>query len=504
MANAISRREFLRLAARGGAGAMALASLPTGAWAQAGVPMKRPNVLFLPVDDLRPELGCYGASYMHTPNIDVLAARGTVFSRAYCQQAVCAPSRASLMTGLHCSSIHLYDLRTHFRTTVPDVVTLSQHFKRCGYHAEPFGKIYHGGVGHPMDDRPSWSAKGGCPSFTGPNRYRNVPSWQSLDVGDSDLPDGQIADMAIQCMRRVKDRPFFLAAGFIRPHLPFVAPKKYYDMYPESSITLPDNMFAPRGAPDVALTKYPELRNYSDIPSVGEVDEKKARDLIRGYRASTSYTDAQIGRVLAELDALGLRDNTIVVLWGDHGWHLGEHGMWCKHTNFEVATRSPLIISAPGQEAPGKTTGALTEFVDIYPTLCELADIPLPEHLQGTSAAPLLDKPDRTWKTAAFGLYPRWSGRSKAPGVRVMGYTMRTDRHRYTEWVEYGRTGKGVPQQQVGWITAKDKPAWVELYDHEADPDENVNVADKPENVALVNQLAGALRAGWKSARPKV
>ena len=478
---------------------------------------RRLNVLMIAVDDLRPEAGCYGVPLIQTPNIDALARRGTVFMRAYCQQAVCSPSRTSLLTGRRPDTTKIYELQTHFRATIPDVVTLPQHFKNHGYHTEGFSKIYHEGLDDPASwSVPHWTPKqprygkpetladlqrqreraradgrlpvaapterdpktGAVLKIPPPNNVVRGPSWEDPDVAANALPDGETADKAIETLRAVKDKPFFLTVGFLNPHLPFVAPKIYFDLYPLEKMRLASNPFAPKDAPPLALTNWGELRGYSDIPKEGPIPDAKARELIRGYYAATSYIDAQIGRILAELDRLGLRDNTIVVLWGDHGWQLGEHGLWSKHTNFEVATRSLLVVSAPGQKKMNAKTDGLTEFVDIYPSLCELAGLPLPQGLEGASFARLLDDPRLQFKQAAFSQYPR-------PGRNAMGYTMKTARYRYTEW-----------QREGGEVIAR------ELYDHKEDPQENVNIAGRPEHKELVARLSAQLQAGWRAALP--
>jgi iduronate 2-sulfatase len=472
------------------------------------------NVLFIAVDDLRPQTGCYGDPIAKTPSIDRLASHGVVFTRAYCQQAVCSPSRTSLLTGRRPDTTRIYDLQTHFRKNLPDVVTLPQYFKQHGYHTQGLSKIFHGG----LDDPQSWSVPHWTPSAaqygdedtlaalaekrrknraagkregqpavevdrtTGTvlkrarlgNQVRG-PAWEAPDVPDNALPDGQTADHAIGVLRDIKGKPFFLAVGFLKPHLPFVAPKKYYDLYPPEQIRPADNPYPPKDVPALALTDWGELRAYEGVPKRGAVPDKQALELIRGYYAASTYTDTQIGRVLDELGKLGLRDNTIVILWGDHGWQLGEHGLWCKHTNFELATRSLLVLSPPRCAAAGKKTSALVEFVDIYPTLCELCGLPIPDGLEGTSMAPLLKAPDQPWKVAAFSQYPRG---------KVMGYSMRTDRYRYTEWAEPGN-----------------EPVGVELYDHKTDPGENANVAARPENKALAARLSKMLHEGWKAVR---
>ncbi|MBN1347359.1 MAG: sulfatase [Phycisphaerae bacterium] len=490
-----------------------LVLLPVAATAAEG----KLNVLFIAVDDLRPEMGCYGVGHIKTPHIDSLASRGITFNRAYCQQAVCSPSRTSLLTGLRPDTTKVYDLQTHFRKNLPNVVTLPQYFKQNGYHTQSFSKIYHGG----LDDPESWSVKSWRPEGPGfakpetlaamqkarekmkregkdlrvkvlerdpktgaalklsqPRGKLRGPSWEDPDVADNALPDGKTADRAIEVMRQVKDKPFFLAVGFLKPHLPFVAPKRYFDLYPAEGIRLAENPFPPKDVPPLALTTWGELRAYFDIPKKGPLPEAKALELRRAYYAATSYVDAQIGRVLAELDRLKLRDKTVIVLWGDHGWQLGEHALWCKHTNFEVAARAPMIFSAPGQPNPGAKTDALGEFVDIYPTLCELCGLDIPKGLEGTSVVPVMADPKRPWKKAAFSQYPRG---------KVMGYSMRTDRYRFTEWVSRDREKKRVA---------------VELYDHQADPHENVNVAGKPEHRELVADLTKQLREGWRAAKP--
>ena len=464
------------------------------------------NVLFIASDDMRPELGCYGAEHIHSPNLDRLAARGTLFLRAYCQQAVCSPSRSSLMTGLRPDTIRIWDLSTHFRDNAPDVVTVSQHFKNHGYHAERLGKIYHTGHGN-RDDKYSWSRSVEYPRSPryGPEgnahlkrllakakaegvdlknnrlRPRGLP-WEAPDVADDQLTDGKIAENAIKLMRELKDQPFFLAVGFVNPHLPFVAPKKYWDLYDRDAIRLADNPYSPKGAPDFAMTTWGELRKYYDIPATGPLSNEQAVSMKHGYYAAISYVDAQIGRLLDELERLGLAEKTIVVFWGDHGWKLGEHGGWCKHTNFELDARVPMIISSPKQKAAACTTDALAEFVDIYPTLCDLAGLPTPDGLEGLSTAPLLNDAKLPWKSAAFSQYPRSVG-----GKRLMGYSMRTDRYRFTRWQQ-----RDNPDEVVA----------IEVYDHVNDPDENVNLAADPASRKLIEDLTRQYLKGWRGALP--
>lgn len=410
------------------------------------------------------------------------------------------------MTGLRPDTIRIWDLATHFRDNVPDVVTLSQHFKNHGYHTERLGKIYHTGHGN-HDDEYSWSRTARYPraSRYGPEgnahlkrllakakdegidlrdnrlRPRGLP-WEAPDVADNELADGMIAENAVKLMGELKDQPFFLAVGFVNPHLPFVAPKKYWDLYDPGAIELANNPYAPKGSPDFAMTSWGELRKYYGIPARGPLTDDQARSMIHGYYAAISYVDAQVGRLLDELERLGLAEKTIVVFWGDHGWKLGEHGGWCKHTNFELDARVPLIFHAPKQKAAGQTSNALVEFVDIYPTLCDLAGLPVPEVLEGLSAAPLLDQPEQPWKLAAFSQYPR-----SASGKKLMGYSMRTDRYRFTRW-----ENRKDPKEVVA----------IELYDHVKDPAENVNIANDSANEELVKRLTRQYLKGWRGALP--
>lgn len=465
-----------------------------------------PNVLFIAVDDLRPELGCYGQQ-VRSPYIDQLAREGTLFERAYVQCALCMPSRVSVLTGRRPDTTGVVDFSVRFRDVLSDVVTLPQHFKNNGYHAAAFGKIFH------RDDPASWSERlwrsdreeyhtefgkqvlawtkddhrrltyvwDLGDGITKTKRPGGLP-WEAPDVPDSALRDGHIADAAIAKMKALKDEPFFLAVGFHKPHLPFIAPKRYFDLYDRKRIEPAVNPFPPRDAPKFATYNWNDLRHYYGIPDVGPVSDEQARDLKHAYFACVSYTDAQVGRLLKNLDALHLRDNTIVVLWGDHGWQLGEHGMWDKHSNFETSTHAPLIVRVPGQR-PDRSR-ALVEFVDIYPTLCELCDLSIDDGLEGRSFAPLISDARRPWKSATFSQYRR-----VIPGYgqvgRGMGYSMRTDRYRFTEWL----------------VPGTDFRAY-ELYDHESDPEENVNLAVASKHKRLAAELKTQLHAGWKAAVP--
>ncbi len=473
---------------------------------------ERPNILFVAVDDLRPEFGAYGAAHVKSPNLDRIAKAGITFNRAYCQQAVCSPTRSSLMTGTRPDTTKVWDLETHFRAALPNVVTLGQHFKNHGYFVQGMGKIYHGS----LDDAPTWSVpwqssrgqsyglpenialnnrqpaatdtgkKSGKKKKEATPRNSRGPAFEGADVPDDTFTDGQNATLAVATLGQLakKKEPFFLALGFAKPHLPFVAPKKYWDLYDPAKIVLAPNKFRPKGAPDYAVQPGGELRNYHGIPE-GSIPDDLARQLKHGYYAAISYMDAQLGRVLDELDRLDLRKNTIVILWGDHGWKLGEHDAWCKHTNTENDTNTALLLSVPGMKHAGVKTNALVEFVDVYPTLAELAGLPLPAHLEGLSFKPLLDDPQRAWKSAAFSQYPRPSGKSGSGPL--MGYAMRTERYRFVVWVARDDHTK---------IDA------VELYDHHLDPQENTNIAQAPGNVELVEKLMAQWRKGWQGAKP--
>ncbi len=497
----LSRRYFLEMALSGAA----MSAMPAALSSAAAAAGKKMNVLFFAVDDLKPNIGCFGDPIARTPNLDRIAAKGTIFTRCYCQQAVCSPSRTSLLTGLRPDSTQVYDLETHFRDTIPNVVTLPQQFKKHGYHAQGLSKIYHGG----LDDKQSWSVPHWQPQTPGYGKPENLelmkrlyaeikkagkdpkqrqnrprgPAWEDADVPDNYFADGATADRAIQVLREIKDKPFFFAVGFLKPHLPFVAPKKYWDLYDPKVFKFAEYREAPKDCPPLAMSSWGELRAYYGIPKQGPLSPEQERSMLHGYYAATSYTDAQVGRILDELEKLGLADNTIVVLWGDHGWHLGDHGLWCKHTNFEQATRSPLLISVPGQKTAGSRCDRLVEFVDIAPTLMELCGVPPTENLEGLSFKPLIEDPNRAWKKAAFSQYPRGGGKGQ-PGY--MGYSMRTDRYRFTEWR---------PRKDNG-------EKFHELYDMEKDPLETVNLAASKENADLVRQLSAMLDAGWKGALP--
>ncbi len=467
-----------------------------------------PNVLFIAVDDLRCELGCYGAGHVRSPNLDRLAASGVLFERAYCQQAVCNPSRASVMTGLRPDTTRVWDLVTDFRRHLPDAVTIPQHFRRHGYRAVAHGKIFHNTLPDDVSwDEPTHQAKGvvghsaenvrrlaevkaamkaAGKSEAAIQRLRG-PATEMQEEPDDRNYDGRQTTAAIANLRALAagDQPFFLAVGYIRPHLPFVTPKRYWDLYDRTKLPLADNGFLPRGAPalafgDRSMGGFYELRDYMDYadapsPLDGPLSEAQQRELRHGYYASVSFIDAQVGRLLDALQELALADNTLVVLWSDHGWKLGEHGGWCKQTNYEVDTRAPLMIRAPGLAANGSPCAALVELVDLYPTLCELAGLPVPESLEGRSLVPLLAKTATRVRDAAVSQFERTH-----EGRRHMGYTLRTETHRYVEWLD----------ATSGAVVAR------ELYDHTTDPSENDNLAAGPGQQARLDELSGQL---WRT-----
>lgn len=479
---------------------------------------ERKNVLFIAVDDLKPLLGCYGDEVAQTPNIDRLAGRGFLFQSTYCQQAVSAPSRASLLSGMRPDYTQVWDLKTQVRDRVPDILMLPQYFRQNGYLTTGVGKIYDRRSVDRFHDKISWSEPF---EFEGDSQYVHQaygtpalgyyqlketkqlaekyineaslkglkgnsateyaiglikPSTECADVPDNAYVDGVLTLSAISRLKELKAKksPFFLAVGFKRPHLPFVAPKKYWDMYDRNNLPLASYQKAATGGPLLAYHNSGELRSYTDIPpleSFSDIEtnllpEDKQRELIHGYYACVSYIDEMVGHLLQALDSLGLSDNTIVILWGDHGWHLGDHGLWCKHTNFEQATHSPLIISAPGTK-PGKNN-SITEFVDIFPTVCELAGIAIPPDLDGSSLVPVMK--GETDKVKEYGV-------SQFPRGKTMGYAFRTQQYRYVVWLKNDyRSDKPFSENLV---------EAEELYDYCSDPLETRNLATDKNNKAL-------------------
>ena len=450
----------------------------------------RPNVLLIVVDDLRPELGCYGAVGADTPHLDAFAQTATRFDRAYCQVPTCGASRASLFTGLRPTRQRFRSYLTRIEEDAPDVTPLHAHFRANGYRTASLGKVLH----HKNDSAAGWSdppwrprapmyatdAAENPPSRVprtdrkgGKHSTRGLPT-EAAEVDDDFYADGQIAAEAVErlnALKRARDEggaPWLLAVGFLKPHLPFVAPQKYWDRHPAASIEPPLNYEIPKNAPGVAIHTSGELRSYAGIPAKGPVSDEQALRLIRGYRACVSYADANVGRVLAALDAAGADGNTVVVVTSDHGWNLGEHTLWCKHSCFETSLGVPLLIRAPGVGAAGGATDALTELLDLYPTLCDLTGLPAPAHLQGSSLTDRLRDPGAAAADVAVSRY--------GPGD-----TIRTDALRFTE---YTAVRDGEPKV-IGRM----------LYDHEVDPGETVNVASTGEHEADAAALLKRLNA---------
>ena len=440
----------------------------------------KPNVLFIAADDLSCALGCYGDPIAKTPHLDRLAATGTSFLNAYNQLPLCNPTRASVMTGLRPDTIKVYDLDRHFRDEVPGAVTLSQQFMKHGWWAGRVGKIYHYNVPASIgtdgfDDPPSWQKtinpigrdKTDEHLVFNAEPHRKISaalSWLAAEGKDEEQTDGMIATEAIKLMEEKKGEPFFVAAGFFRPHTPFVAPKKYFDMYPLETLRLP---YAPKDdREDIPTAAF---AHNCPIPHYG-LDEVTCLKAMQAYYACVSFIDAQVGRMLDALDRLELTDNTIVVFWSDHGYHLGEHnGIWQKRTLFEQGAKAPLIIRNPKAKGKGQPCRRIVEFVDIYPTLTELAGLPTPKQVEGRSLKKLLDNPLTKWNgTAITQVLRPEDDRLKNP---VMGRSIRTERWRYSEWGE-GKFGE-------------------ELYDHFADPMEFNNLALNPtkENHEIIKKL---------------
>lgn len=449
----------------------------------------QPNVLFIAIDDLRADLNCYGNPQIHSLHIDQLASVGTLFNRAYCQQAVCNPSRSSMLTGLRLDTLHLWDLPTHFRQRIEDVVTLPQLFKQNGYHTQCVGKIFHNwrqddykgdAISWSVPQEMHYNSHGNDKAMVQgklPPDLSDVPKCVIRDVPDDAYFDGRVANRAVEILREIHDKPFFLAVGFWKPHSHFNAPKKYWDLYDPASIQLPVNRQHPTNVPEIALHNGREiLRSYQDLPGKSPTDHQ-AREMRRGYYANISYMDAQVGKVLNELDRLDLRKNTIIVLWSDHGFHLGENGLWAKTSNFELDARVPVIISTPQFNQPQKTD-SLVELLDIFPTLTELCRLQAPEAIEGTSLVPILRNPRATVKRAALTQHcrPAYPANGKDPDA--MGYSIRTDRYRYTEWRDFNT----------------DKVIATEIYDHQTDPLETRNVFATSSD-RLKQRLAKQLKA---------
>lgn len=510
----------------------------------------QPNILFISIDDLRPELGSYGSEIAISPNIDNLASQGLQFNNAYCQQSICGPSRASVLTGIRPETSGVFHNYIKFREATPDVITLPQYFKQNGYETVYTGKIFHHGD---KDDELSWSR---LPAFDSLDhlpkpvgfalkeniearkkvrlemfaKYGDVArfglasgvAYESADVSDNTYLDGYNTTLAIATMKEMakNDKPFFIGLGFNKPHLNWVAPKQYWDLYDRKKIKISMQTEAPVNAAAMGLHPSFELRARSNIPKKGEINDELSITLKHAYLACVSYIDAQIGKMISALEKEGLRENTIIIVWSDHGFHLGEMGIWGKATNYEIATRVPLIIWTPNmpKSSKGKTTNALVELVDIYPTLADLSGFEIPKHTEGKSFKPLIENPDLVWKNAAFSQFPtpalrEWGAYPIRPAMRetyfgpllteveerikkqhgdkwnrvlfennIMGYTMRTEQFRLIVWKD--RT------------QPKEDPLFIELYDHKTDPYETINIAY--DDSKIVDDLLNQFNKGWQ------
>jgi iduronate 2-sulfatase len=448
----------------------------------------KPNVLFIVADDLNNKLGCYGYEPARTPNIDRLAARGVRFDRAYCQFPLCNPSRSSFLTGLRPDTTKVYENATYFRANIPNVQTLPQTFQKAGYFVARVGKLYHYGVPAQigtdgLDDPPSWQNRVNPRGrdkddedevvfYTGAKgRLGAALSFLAAKGADEEQTDGMIATETIRLLEQHRGGPFFIACGFFRPHVPCVAPKKYFDMHPRDVQTLPHE-------PPDHLTAVPPVALAVKPPHYG-LDEGKLKDFLQGYHAAKSFMDAQVGRVLAAVERLGLADNTVIVFLSDHGWLLGEHGQWQKMSLFEESARVPLVIYAPKVKGNGTASPRTVELVDLHSTLADLCGVPAPAGLEGKSLKPLLDDPTVAWTKPAYTQVTRGTPtatgeKAKAKQPVVAGRSVRTERWRYTEW-DGGAKG-------------------AELYDHDADPHEWKNLAHDPRHADTVQELKALLR----------
>ncbi len=453
-----------------------------------------PNVLMVIVDDLAPRLGCYGDPLASTPALDGLAEEGQVFLAAYCQSAMCSPSRTSLLTGLRPDTTKVFNLVTHFRETLPNAVTLPQHFQRHGYAAAAVGKVFHD---QRLNDPESWSlpwikaegekyqnpanrkksdeAEGSQrsgPRSVKEKRAIRGPSTEAENADDAKQRDHWVTDRALQRLEELHQAPFFLAVGLSSPHLPLTSPQSYWDRYDPEKFSAPKPPGPAKKAPAIASHSMPELRSYPDLPLRGPIPPEDLRRLMHGYLATVSFVDAQIGRLLEALEEHGIADHTIVVVTSDHGMHLGEHGLFGKQTNYEVALRVPLILRVPGQ-SPSRIEG-MVELVDLFPTLCQLASLDQPKDLEGIGFLPLLQEPDRVWKAGVLSQIIRNNGG---------GYSLLTPEHHLVVWEDKGKE-------------------LIELYDRTRDPRETRNVARREDQATTLEALRQRMRIGWRGLMP--
>ena len=489
-------------------------------------------MLFISVDDLRTTLGIYEDTIVITPNIDQLASEGITFRDAFCQSAVCAPSRASLMTGVRPDSTRVWHLGDKFRKINPNAVTMPQHFSKFGYHTVNIGKIYHNYMPDSMswdepDLRPAqymrkdWLKRDGETFYISekvnqsqirkrdsllkikPVRYgdgwNTGPAWEAADVHDTMYYDGAQTALAKRTLTRLAkmDQPFYMGLGYFRPHLPFTVPKKYWDMYNPATMPLANNTEIPKGAPLHSMNSMYELRHYDGFHHIGHptssyrMSEDTIRTLRQGYYASVTYVDALIGDLIAHVKQLGIYENTIIVVWGDHGWKLGDHNSWGKMTNYNIDLKVPMIIRHPDQVNRGAQAYGITELVDLFPTISELAGIDVPDYMQGTSLVPLIEQPELEWKKAAFSQFHR-RPKVSADGKRYMGYSLNTKNYHYIEWYRWNhKTG------------TRREFKFAELYDRNNDPYETTNLSLQDSMQTTAQMLSQQLAAGWRSALPE-
>lgn len=458
----------------------------TNIFAQSTEPAKKYNVLFIASDDLNNDMHCYGDPQVKTPNIDRISRQGVRFDRAYNQFPVSGPSRASLMTGYRPDKAGVHDLKVNFRENLPSAKTIAQLFRENGYFSGRVGKIFHtrvpGEIGADgMDDPQSWTQRFNPIGIDKTEEHKvtnytpdlarkrggllgSTLSFMAVDGTDNEHTDAISANVAIQMMRQHKDEPFFLAVGFFRPHCPYIAPKKYFDIYP------PDQLILPEERDDDWVNK-PEVAKFTD-PLHWGLSETQRREVLQAYYASITFMDAQVGKLLDALEELGLKDNTIIVFWSDHGYHVGQHGQWMKLTLFEHVARTPLLISVPGI-TNGTPSPRVVELIDIYPTLAELCELPAPCDLDGKSLVPLLKNPGIEWDYPAFTQLLR-----NRDNTRIEGRTIRNERYRYTEW------DKGVHGS--------------ELYDYEIDPLEFTNLTNDIRYKEIVDEMSRKLRQSYE------
>lgn len=435
---------------------------------------EQPNVLIFLVDDLRNDLGCYGNTIVKSPNIDKLAKNGVVFNKAYCQQAICAPSRMSILTGMRPENIGIYDIFSPMRKTRKDLISMPQFFKSYGYKTASIGKVYH----HSRDDKEVWDVFHEKEKNTyvskenidfienskSSGKIAKGPAFEKVETSDDAYKDGRAAKHAIETLQKLKNNKFLMIVGLSKPHLPFNAPKKYWNLYDKNDFKVPSRV-KPKNMYRLALSKWGELKNYANIPNNGDLNDELTKELINGYYACISYVDTQIGKIVNTLEELNLKENTLIVFMSDHGYKLGEYGAWCKHSNMEIDTRVPLIISNGKNLKTNNTKcNALVENIDVFPTIAASCGLTT-HHVDGKSLLPLIDNPKKPWDKAAYSLFPR--------GKKYMGCTVTDGHWRYTEWRN----------------SVDQKVLYKELYNHQKSVVANENLSNNPEYKTVLSRM---------------